>query len=63
MLLMPQIPQPLREWIWAGMGINFISAPSAQVSSGDPISSVSMPLVFFGFLIVTYICYYKINTR
>lgn len=63
LLVVPQIPRRLREWAYVGVGIDFISAAIAHASSGDPASSVIMPLVFFGFLIVSYVYYHKINIR
>ena len=63
LLLVPQMPHRLKEWAYVGAAIVFVSAAIAHASSGDPASNVIMPLVFFGFLIVSYIYYHKINIR
>lgn len=63
LLLIPQVPHWLKEWVYVGVGIDLVSAAIAHASSGDPASAVITPLVFFGFLIVSYVYYHKINIR
>lgn len=63
LLLIPQVPRRLKEWVYVGVGIDFVSAAIAHASSNDPASSIITPIVLFGFLIVSYVYYHKINIR
>lgn len=50
-LLLPQTPYRIKEWIYAGFGITMISALIAHIACNDPISQViivcvDMVLVF-----------------
>ncbi len=63
LLLVPQVPRRLKEWVYVGVGIDFVSAAIAHASSNDPASSIITPIVLFGFLIVSYVYYHKINIR
>ncbi|MGE8720342.1 DoxX family protein [Leptospira terpstrae] len=60
-ILIPSLPRPLKEWVYAGFGITFLSAAIAHSQSGDPISVVIAPLVVFGILVVSYVFYLKIQ--
>jgi hypothetical protein len=62
LLLIPQVPLKIKEWAYAGFGITFIAAFIAHISSGDPVTVASMPLVFFVVLVVSNIYLYKKNT-
>lgn len=53
-LAIPAVPSQVKEWAYAGVGITFISAAIAHISSGDPAGMVMAPLVFFIFLVVSY---------
>jgi len=57
-LLIPTIPNRIKEFAYCGFTITLISAIIAHFSSGDGISSID-PLVFLGILIVSYLYYYK----
>ena len=61
-LIIPQIPVRIKEWAYAGFGITFISATIAHLSSGDPASVASMPVIFLLGLLVSNIYLYKKNT-
>lgn len=63
LLLVPQVPRRLKEWVYVGVGIDFVSAAIAHASSNDPASSIITPIVLFGFLMVSYVYYHKINIR
>jgi len=58
LLLAPVAPR-VKEWAYAGLTIVFISAFIAHTASGDPVSKVSMPVVFLVVLAVSYITYHK----
>jgi len=60
-LILPMIPNKVKEWAYAGLSICFISAPIAHYSVGDPINVVVTPLFFLGLLVVSYIYKDKMN--
>jgi len=39
-LLIPNIPARIKEWIYAGFGITMFSALVAHIASGDPVSKI-----------------------
>ncbi len=49
----------LKEWVYAGFTINFISASIAHLSSGDPTSAGMMPLIILIVLLTSYVTYHK----
>ncbi len=49
----------LKEWVYAGFTITFISAFIAHSSSGDPVANRVMPIIFLVLLAVSYITYHK----
>jgi putative oxidoreductase len=40
LLLVPQVPLRVKEWIYAGFGIAMVSALIAHICSGDPLSKI-----------------------
>ena len=54
-LLLPVIPDRIKQFAYAGFGIVFISAAVAHSSSGDPVNIVVMPLIFLLVLSVSWI--------
>ncbi|MFC4874428.1 DoxX family protein [Negadavirga shengliensis] len=40
LLLVPQVPSRIKEWIYAGFGIAMISAFIAHICSNDPVSQI-----------------------
>jgi hypothetical protein len=60
-LIIPKVPARIKEWAYAGFGIDFISAfISIMVVDGFGFGAV-LPLIFFGLLILSYLSYHKIN--
>jgi DoxX-like family len=57
-LLIPTIPNRIKEFAYCGFAITLISAVIAHSSSGDGIASLD-PLLFLGILTVSYFYYYK----
>jgi hypothetical protein len=53
-LLFPHVPFKLREFAYFGFGLTLVSAAIAHFSSGDSAMFVVDPLIFLGFLIVSY---------
>ncbi|HUM50880.1 MAG TPA: DoxX family protein [Chitinophagales bacterium] len=58
-LLIPVLPNQLKEFAYSGFFIVFVSAFIAHLSSGDPISIAIMPVAFLVILLVSYIYYQK----
>lgn len=54
-LILPMVSNRVKEWVYVGLGISFLSAPIAHISSGDPVTVAIAPLLFFGLLVVSYI--------
>jgi hypothetical protein len=62
-LILPIIKGRLKEWAYAGYGINFIcAAVSHWVIDGFGGQTV-FPLVIFAILIISYVSYHKINDK
>ncbi|NBP64019.1 MAG: DoxX family protein [Bacteroidetes bacterium] len=60
-LVLPIIPKRVKEWAYAGFAFDFLFA---SISHGivDGIGGQTFfPMIVFGFLIVSYIYYHKIN--
>lgn len=57
-LLIPAIPERIKEFAYFGFAITLISAVIAHSASGDGLSSID-PLVILGVLVVSYLYYYK----
>jgi hypothetical protein len=61
-LILPQVSKRIKEWAYAGFGIDFISA-SVSIFVIDGFTGLGFfPLIVFGVLIVSYIYYHKLNT-
>ena len=58
-LILPSIPQQLKEFAYFEFAITLVSAFIAHLSSGDPFSVAFMPLVFLVILVVSYIYFHK----
>ena len=54
-LVLPIIPNKVKQFAYFGFGLVFISAAYAHVSVGDPVSMAIAPLIFLGILSVSYI--------
>jgi hypothetical protein len=61
-LLIAPISAKIKEWVYAGFVITFISAFIAHSASGDPINYRVMPVLFLALILVSYFTYHKQNT-
>lgn len=61
-LAIPTVPSQVKEWAYVGVGITFISAAIAHISSGDAMGMVLAPLVFFVFLVISYRYTHKLHS-
>jgi hypothetical protein len=59
-LIIPQVPNRIKEWAYAGFAIDFISAfvSTWAVDGLKPLTF--FPLIFIGILILSYISYHKL---
>jgi hypothetical protein len=62
-LLIVPIHKRVKEWVYVAFGIDFISAAIAYLSVDGLGTSVLSPLIFFGFLVISYIYYHKIQKQ
>lgn len=51
----------IKEWVYGGFFITFVSAIIAHLSVGDPISVAVMPLVALVLLVLSYFSYKRIQ--
>ncbi len=59
-LLIPQIPTRVKEWAYAGFGINLIAAAITHIAIGDT-TGITMPLILLVILVVSNIYLHKIK--
>jgi hypothetical protein len=62
-LLIPAVPERIKEFAYFGMAITIASAVIAHAASGDGIAHVIDPVIVFGVLIVSYVYYHKRKPR
>src|ERR1700744_6184209 len=60
-LLIAPVSAKIKEWVYAGFVITFISAFIAHTASGDPINYRVMPVIFLMLILVSYFTYHKSN--
>ncbi len=61
LLMIPKVPSRVKEWVYAGFGINLISACVAHIMVDGPVFDSFFPLIIFGILIVSYFHHHKLN--
>ncbi|HXK37979.1 MAG TPA: DoxX family protein [Candidatus Paceibacterota bacterium] len=60
-LIIPQVPGRVKEWAYAGFGIDFISA-SVSIAVVDGLGfGAFFPLIFLGLLVASYVSYHKLH--
>lgn len=62
LLLLVPLKGNIKEWVYAGFAIVFISAFIAHLSSGDGAAVFAGPLVFLVLLAVSYFTFHKLQT-
>lgn len=60
-LVIPQIPQRVKEWAYAGFAFDFIFATISHSVVDGINGQTFFPLVVLGILVVSYIYYHKLN--
>lgn len=62
-LIVPKFPRRMKEWAYAGFTLDFISA-FVSIWAVDGLRAMTFfPLVVLAVLVVSYICYDKLNQR
>jgi hypothetical protein len=59
-LIIPQVPKCIKEWAYAGFGIDFISAFISMMVVNGAVGLTFLPLVFMVILILSYVYYQKL---
>lgn len=60
-LVIPQVHARVKEWAYAGFGIDFISA-SISIAVVDGLGfGAFFPLIFLGLLMLSYVSYHKLQ--
>lgn len=60
-LLVPALPNKIKEWAYAGFGILFFSASLTHFLLNDPTERIVTPLIFLALLAVSNIYFSKIK--
>jgi hypothetical protein len=60
-LIIPQIPKPVKEWAYAGFAFDFIFAAISHGAVDGVNGQTFFPLLVLGILAVSYISYHKLN--
>ena len=60
-LLIVPVSAKIKEWVYAGFVITFVSAFIAHTASGDPVNYRVMPVIFLVLTLVSYFTYHKQN--
>ncbi len=63
MLLIPQIPSKVKEWVYVCFGITLVSGAIAHFNSGDPFGYIVNVLFWFTLLVISYIYWRKRNNE
>jgi hypothetical protein len=58
-LIVPKVPNRLKEWAYFGFFVNFFSAILAHYAVNDPVINMIAPLAVLVLLIISYITYHK----
>lgn len=62
-LLLVPLSIRIKEWVYAGFSIVFISAIISHLALGDPMSAAIMPLVFLVLLLVSYFTLHRYQAK
>lgn len=60
-LIVPQIPQRIKEWAYTGFAFNFIFASISHFAIDGMNFQSLFPLIFLGILIASYVSFHKIE--
>ncbi len=60
-LIIPKVPARVKEWAYAGFGIDFISAFVSIWAVAGFGAMLILPAIFMLILVISYISYHKVN--
>ncbi len=64
LLIVPAVPQRLKEWAYVGFGIMYLTALNAHTAVGDAFVPYGMmAVVFFALLTCSYVCYHRLQSE
>ena len=59
-LIIPQVPAKVKEWAYAGFGLDFIAALYSFIAVDGLVTFAFFPIVAFIILTASYISYHKV---
>lgn len=62
-LVIPTVPARVKEWAYAGFGIDFIAAFVSIVAVNGFTGELVLPVVFMGILVVSYTAYHRLQAK
>jgi DoxX-like family len=60
-LIIPKVPARVKEWAYAGFGIDFICAVFSIVAVDGFVGTTMAPVIAMVILVLSYVNYHKIN--
>jgi hypothetical protein len=60
-LLLPFLPNRLKETAYVGFAITFVSAIVAHLSNGDPLNIILQAVILLGILMTSYVYFIKVR--
>ncbi len=62
-LMVPAVPARVKEWAYAGFGIDFIAAFVSIVAVYGFTGEAVLPVVFMGILVASYGSYHRLQAK
>lgn len=59
-LIIPQVPRKIKEWAYAGFGLDFIAAIYSMIAVDGVVPTAFFPVIAFAVLTASYISYHKV---
>lgn len=60
-LIIPQVPAKIKEWAYAGFGLDFIAAIYSMIAVDGMVATSFFPIIAFAILTASYISYHKLS--
>ncbi|MEL7147079.1 MAG: DoxX family protein [Bacteroidota bacterium] len=60
-LVVPQIPLPVKEWAYAGIGLFYLTAMVAHIAHKDPFITSVFNIIILMILMTSYVCFKKMQ--
>lgn len=62
-LLLAPVGARVKEWVYAGFSIVFVSAFISHLAAGDPLKVAIMPMIFFALLLISYFTLHRYQRK